>query len=274
MRARLASVFILIFLSYKAYTQVLVGPVAGFNYSWTSFGDKDLKSQYRVTPVMGYHIGGHLAFKVRKRFFLHTSLIYSTKGKDMTRRGKDVSNDPEGLALKLKYNYIEMPLVYTAYFKGTIGTKSFKYSLGIGPNVSYWLGGKGTFENGDTHEFHGGDSYVIPVKIKFGKDPATAQENDMVIQHPNRIQLGLNFTAGFLFEPARDREMVLTLRYELGHSYLSRESNGVFGPEFRSFSETQKIRNQGFRISLAYLIDLKVEERKKGKSTIDRRRPK
>ncbi|HEY9048563.1 MAG TPA: outer membrane beta-barrel protein [Ohtaekwangia sp.] len=266
MKARITSVLILIFLTYCSYSQVLVGPVAGVNYSWTSFGDKDLKSKYHVTPVFGYHVGGHLAFKVRKRFFLHSSLIYSTKGKNMT-------GDEGGLVLKLKYKYIELPLVYTAYFKGTIGTKQFKYSLGIGPNVSYWLGGKGTFENNDTEEFHNGNSSVIPVKIKFGKDPADAQENEMVVQRPNRVQLGLNFTAGFLFEPARYREMIVTLRYELGHTYLSSQSNGVFSPTFPSYSETQKIRNQGFRVSIAYLIDLKVEERKRGKSTIDRRKP-
>jgi hypothetical protein len=267
-KTRISSVLILTFiLCSTAFAQVLVGPVAGGNFSWTSFSDKDLKDEYNVSPVFGYHVGGHLAFKVRKRFFLHTSLIYSTKGKNLKSEAGDLS-------LKLRYKYIEMPIVYTAYFKGHIGQKEFKYSLGVGPNVSYWLGGKGTFENADTHEFHNGPSGIIPVDIVFGKDPNYATENEMVIQRPNRVQFGLNFTAGFLFEPVRYREVVLTLRYELGHSYLSRESDGVFSPTFPSFSESQKIRNQGFRISLAYLIDLKVEERKRGKSTIDRKRPK
>ncbi|MEO5980345.1 MAG: hypothetical protein ABIS36_22090 [Chryseolinea sp.] len=31
-----------------AHGQILVGPVAGGNYSFTSFGDKDLKSLYKV----------------------------------------------------------------------------------------------------------------------------------------------------------------------------------------------------------------------------------
>lgn len=268
MKTRIASVLIVTFLFCgTTYSQVLVGPIAGVNYSWTSFGDKDLKDDYEVSPVVGYHVGGHLAFKVRKRFFLHSSIIYSTKGKNMKA-------DDDDLRLKLRYKYIEMPIVYTAYFKGTIGQKQFKYSLGVGPNISYWLGGKGTFENTDTHEFHNGPSSIIPIKIVFNRDPGTATENEMIVQKPNRVQLGLNFTAGFLFEPARYREVVLTLRYELGHSYLSRESDGVFSSTFPSYSETQKIRNQGFRVSLAYLIDMKVEDRKKGKSTIDRRRPK
>jgi hypothetical protein len=64
---------------------------------------------------------------------------------------------------------------------------------------------------------------------------------------------------------------MFSIRYELGHSYLAK-SDGEFANTY--FSEPLKSRNQGFRISLAYLYDLKTEERKKGKSTIDRRRPK
>ena len=140
MKTRISSVLILTFIFCStAFSQVLVGPVAGANFSWTSFSDKDLKDEYNVSPVFGYHVGGHLAFKVRKRFFLHSSLIYSTKGKNLKSEAGDLS-------LKLRYKYIEMPIVYTAYFKGHIGQKEFKYSLGVGPNVSYWLGGKGTFE--------------------------------------------------------------------------------------------------------------------------------
>jgi len=244
--------------------QVLVGAIAGANYSWTSFGiNSDFKGMYKVRPVFGYHFGLHTSFRVRKRFFLNTSVIYSTKG--MTMEGiKDTYTTTQDLDyLKAKYNYIDMPIIYTAYFKGSFGKSSFKYSLGVGPNVSYWLGGKGTIENTDTHEFSTG---VVKYKVVFKKDPFDAGENEMVVEKPTRFQLGLNFTAGLMFEPVRNHQMTLTLRYELGHSYLSRESVGSFGPTY--FEQPLSIRNQGFRISLAYLIDLKVEQRKKGKSTI------
>lgn len=252
-------------ISQIAYSQVLVGATAGGNFSWMSFGDKGLKNTYSISPVFGYHFGGHVSFKVRKRFFLHTSLIYSTKG--MVMKGKKEENDAEDDLYRLtaRYNYIEMPILYTAYFKGTLrGGKVYKFSLGIGPNISYWLGGKGTVENDDTHEFSTG---VTDYKIVFNKDPFTAKENEMVVEDPTRIQLGLNLAAGFLFEPARDREILLTVRYEIGHSYLSRESVGSFGPTY--FEQPLKIKNQGFRVSLAYTIDLKLETRKKGKSTVD-----
>lgn len=262
MKAQITGLLLLFFLGLgSAHSQVLIGPTAGANFSWCSFGDKDLKSVYNVNPVWGYHAGAQLSFRVRKRFFLHTSLIYSTKGQVLKEEEKN-------LELKASYRYIEMPIVYTVNFKGTYGKKDFKYFFGVGPNVSYWLGGKGSIENQDTHEFneHG---TVIDYKIKFHKDPYEAEYDELVVQQPNRIQLGLNFTAGLVFEPARDREMFLTLRYELGHSYLSGESYGAFGATF--FQQPMQVRNQGLRISISYLIDMKVEQRKKGKSTIKKK---
>lgn len=244
-----------------ADAQILVGPVVGANYSWVSFGEKELNDQYKITGKYGFHFGAHCAFRVRKRFFLHSSLIYSTKGRKM--EGKE-----SPLVYDMTYRYIELPLVYTAYFKGHLGKKEFKYSLGIGPNLSYWLGGKGTIENDDTHE-HANGNVVVPVHIVFNKAPESATQHEVVVQDPTRLQLGLNFTAGFLLEPVPDREIVLTVRYELGHSYLSKEGYGAFDPNLTEFQEPLKVRNQGFRVSVAYLIDLKVENRKRGKSTND-----
>jgi len=248
-----------------AEAQLLIGPTAGANYSWTTFGDKDFKRDFKVKPVFGWHAGAHISYRVRKRFFLHTSLIYSTKGKEMT--GK--TEDNEDLKLKIRYNYIELPILYTVNFRGTLSKKPFKYFLGIGPNVSYWLGGKGTIENTDTYEF-GEDGPVVDFKIKFHKNPYNANEHEMVVESPTRVQLGLNFTAGFVFEPARDRELFLTFRYELGHSYLARQGFGGFKPTY--YQENLQIRNMGFRVSLAYLIDLKIDQRKKGRSTFDKKK--
>ena len=62
---------------------------------------------------------------------------------------------------------------------------------------------------------------------------------------------------------------MFSVRYEFGHTYLAK-SDGNFLDTY--FYDPLKSRNQGFRISLSYLVDLKTEERKKGKSTIDKRK--
>jgi Outer membrane protein beta-barrel domain len=243
-------------LSRQAFSQILVGPVAGANYSWTTFGDKDLKDSFKSTPTFGFHAGGHLAFKVRNRFFLHTSLLYATKGREI--EGKIDTK----LRLTERYSYIDMPISYTVDFRGNVGRdKEFKYFLGIGPNISYWLNVKGTLYNSDLEENNIGE---ISYKAVYKKDPESQQQDEMNVEQPNRFQFGLNFVAGMVLEPAPKQRLLVSVRYELGHSYLAK-ADGIFLNTY--FQDPLRSRNQGFRVSVAYLVDLKTEERKKGKST-------
>jgi hypothetical protein len=250
-------------LSNLLPAQILVGPVAGAQYSWISYDDKDNKDLYKVKPVPGFHAGAMISFLVRKRFFLHTSFLYSTKGKIIEGKQDRL------LRNEVRYHYIDVPIVYTVDFRANIGRfKEFKYYLGIGPNISYWLGGKGKFYDTNLSEL--GVFEDREYKIVFKKAPEDTEADEMTVQEPNRIQLGLNLAAGAVFEPFGYQKIMFTVRYELGHSFFSRTSGGVFADSYHV--DDLRSRNQGLRVSLAYLIDLRVENRKKGKSTIDRRR--
>ncbi len=263
MKAQYPLAFLLSILITSAFSQILVGPVGGINYSWTSFSNKDLKDAYRTTPVVGFHVGGHLSFKVQKRFFLHTSLLYSSKGRHLDGKLDTKLNSTA------RYNYIEMPISYTVDFKAKIGrSKEFKYFMGIGPNISYLLGGKGTLYNSDLEEIN---SPELSYRMVFKKAPEDQAADEMNVVDPNRFQLGLNLVAGLVLEPANRQRIMVSVRYELGHTYISK-TDGVFLDTY--FEDPLRSRNQGFRISLAYLIDLKVEERKKGKSNVDLRKRK
>lgn len=266
MRASAIVIVILILRSTQGIAQLLVGPTAGINYNWMSFSKTaDQKDMYSIAPVIGYHAGAHVSFRVQKRFFLHTSLIYSTKGMVMKAKLNEYDTEDDVDKISMRLNYLEMPIVYTVYFKGSISGKSFKYSIGVGPNISYWLGGKGVLENQDVLEFGYGP---MDYKVDFNTDPFPGEDGKMIVQRANRLQLGLNVATSFMFEPAPQRELVVTIRYELGHSYQSRESKGLFRPT-SYYEQPLNLRNQGIRISLAYMIDLQIEKRKKGKSTND-----
>ena len=256
--------FIALGVSELSVAQVLVGPTLGPQISWTSFDDKDYKDIYTVNPVMGFHAGANLSFRVRKRFFLHTSLIYSLKGKNITSK-----TDPT-FSNKVYYNHLDLPLLYTYEMKGKIGksNREFKWYVGAGPNISYWLGGKGTLKGSQLNEAH---LLEVDYKIVFNQDNDFVKEDEMNVEEANRIQLGLNFSAGAVFEPARNQKVMLTIRYEMGHTFLSKNGVGYF-PVTNEYTDILRARNNGFRISLAYLIDLRTEERKKGKSTLDKRR--
>lgn len=258
--------FVVLTASTGLYAQLLVGPEAGANLSWSSFGDKDLNNTYRVKPIVGFNVGGHVGFRVRKRFFLHVSLLYSTKGRIIQRKTGNANLDD-----KLKLNYIDMPIIYTVDFKGKIGhNKEFKYNLGIGPTVSYWLGGKGVIEDDNTDEFSPNGNVKQPYKVVFGRKPGNANIDEMTIESYNRVQLGLTLTASVIFEPVVHRHIMATLRYEIGGTYLSGTSSGYFGATI--FQEPLATKNKGLRFSLTYLLDTRIDQRKRGKSTHNKRR--
>jgi hypothetical protein len=188
-------------------------------------------------------------------------VLYASKGRELK------SNFDGLLKNTSRYNYVDMPINYTVDFKGKIGKrKEFKYFVGIGPNISYWFGGKGKFYNSELEEDNLGE---IDYTIKFGTSDIEQPEDVMSVSRSNRFQLGLNVVAGVIFEPWPKQRVMFSVHYELGHSHLAK-SNGTFSGLY--FSDPLKASNQGFRISLAYLVDLKTEERKKGKSTIKKKR--
>jgi hypothetical protein len=160
-----------------------------------------------------------------------------------------------------------MPIVYAVDFRGRLGGgKEFKYYFGIGPNISYWLGGKGKLYNSDLDESADFASRELEYKIAFRQDAGDATPDRMNVAEPNRVQLGLNIASGIVLEPQANQRILLMLRYELGHSFLSKNGNGTFTPTY--YQDVLQSRNKGIRLSVSYMLDLRVENRKRGKSTI------
>lgn len=254
------SLLFLLSTSYKSFSQIYIGAKGGLQYSWVNFqndGDKDFLSQ---DPVFGFNAGVLFSFNVRKRFFLQTELLYSVKGR---RYEGEIDPSLENTA---RLRYIELPLIYKVDFKGvTQSGKSFKWYLGAGPLISYWLGGSGNLRLNDLQEL--GPIEEIDYTYAFGRAPDDAKLDKIYIEDPNRFQLGLNFSTGIVLEVTDRSSFAIDLRYELGHSFLAQNQAGVI-PDLIGFSDPLEVRNAGFRLSVAYLFNTKYEDRKKGKSTI------
>jgi hypothetical protein len=218
-----------------------------------------------VHPYLGFHAGGSISFRVRKNFFLQTSFLYSQKGKKMEgKQDRLFKNDA-------KYRYLDVPVLFTREFKVRFkGNKFYKVQVGAGPTISYWLGGKGLLRNSDLNENGiNPPNYDLPYHITFGKAPEDVVKGEMNVQHPNRVQLGLNISAGIILEPTGLNKFMVTARYELGHSWMSQESKGDFGLAGNlNYNDDLRIRIQTISMSVFYYIDLKTEDRKKGKSTL------
>lgn len=261
MKIRLRSIcFFFLLAPLFTSAQVLIGPVFGPQVTWQGFKNVDRTNSYKQHPVFGFHAGADISFRVQKRFFLNASVLYSTKGKSLTGTNPDVVN-------KEKFNFIDVPISYTVEFISKAGRgKEFKWYFGAGPHVSYWLNGKGSISTTELSEVN---IDRIDYKIVYGKDTPAA--NEMNVDQPNRLQLGLNISAGLVFQPFGYQKVLVMMRYELGHSYYGKGVAGTL-PQVTDYVDSFRYTTQGFRLSFAYLIDLKTDQRKKGKSTSKIRR--
>lgn len=257
---------LLCLMQQPAASQILVGPVAGAQLGWIQFEDADTRALYRSQPKIGFQGGASVQIKMQKRFFLESSLLY-------VRRGKNLKSNLDGLFQnKATYHYIDLPILFTKEFRVRFGKSRFyNWYIGAGPNVSYWLGGKGVLNASDLEEnLINPPAYNLPYTVTFEDSPAEIPLGNMNVSNPNRIQLGLNFSWGVVFEPNKFNKMMFTTRYLLGHSFYSPDEDGKFWLDGLLFyDDDMQVRNHMLSMSLFYFFDLKLDARNKGKSTSD-----
>lgn len=247
--------------------QVLVGPVAGTQIGVTSFSDKSYKNFYKQSPFIGYHAGVSLSWRMQKRIYLQTHILYSRKGRVIIGKADETFEN------SAHYNYLDFPILFTKEFKMRLGkNRYYNIYLGAGPTLSYWLSGGGVLKGSELNEnLINPPDYTLKYKVVFRNNPEadTIRLGEMNVANANRLQLGFNVVAGVVFEPARFNRFMFTVRYEMGHSYMSPESDGDFGDGSGLFyKDDMQSRFQSLALSLYYFIDLKTDERNRGKSTI------
>jgi hypothetical protein len=256
---------VFLFAAFQSSGQILVGPVVGGQANFYSYDDKGYKDLYRVGPSYSYHVGASVALKIQKTIFLQTSFLYNERKKVMEGKVDPLFRN------ELKNRFIDVPILFTKEIKMKFGAdKYFKWYLGVGPNISYWLGGKGVFKNSELNENEiNPPNYDLPFEVTFGKAAEDVQRGDLNVAIPNRYQFGLNFSAGIILEPENVGKFMVATRFQLGHSFMSEKSKGDFGmPNEVKYEDDLRFQNHSLNLSLYYFIDLKTSERKKGKSTI------
>ena len=245
--------------TYKAHAQLYIGPRAGAQLSWLSFEDKDNKDYLSVEPHIGYNGGFSVAAQVRKRFYLQADFLYSRKG-----RFYEGKLDPS-LKYELVNHYFELPITYRMDFKFNVGkTGGFKGFLGIGPNISYWWKGSGSMSSGELIEANVQKTQII---VEFDEMPDEQVEGYYVyVNDANRVQLGINFVTGVVFEPPSGQMIAVDLRFQLGHSFMAKDSPAYVSNLF-DFADPMNTRNMGLVMGVSYMFDTKISQRKRGKSS-------
>jgi hypothetical protein len=127
--------------------------------------------------------------------------------------------------------------------------------LAIGPNLGYWLGGNGNIDDLS--------STAVPTyyKVHFGD---AGDPDDLQISLPNRLQLGLVFGLGKLFELEGDRMLSVEARYEMGHSFLGSEAGVIEALEYEDNLES---KHQLISLNVGYFWVLHKKSKRRRSST-------
>ncbi len=255
--------------SSTSHAQILIGPKAGVQFGWVSFDDEGIdgndlsdKDYVKSSPSIGAHAGITAIFKVKERFFLDSELLYVVR--QQVIKGK---LDP-ALTNRMYTHMIELPVTFRMNFDGRLWNLKYQYFLGAGPNVSYWLFSKGKLDSSELQEV---DLPPVKYSAAFEAYGENASSDKLYIEDPNRIQLGINVVAGVMLEPSEGNAIKFDVRFDYGHSYFAKTDYGIY-PDVIDYSEPLRARYSAIKVGVAYILDTKVSERKKGKSTFKKRK--
>ena len=218
-------------------TQFYVGPKTGVNLTKFTAG-KNLKGVPEAYEyAVGFDAGMMYKFKVTDYISLHGELNFS-------RRARSVVDSTQ--QIKFRNNHIDAPILFELNFKAKnkkIG--EFEYYFNGGPQISYWLGGKGR-----TVLIADGNEQVFEYPLVLGKGNNTFPSNANL----NRFQYGFILGSGITLPSVGDNFFVIEARYFFGQTYLGDKYTATFG-DF-TYEDDLRGNYQMFSLSFAYTFGL------------------
>lgn len=262
---------ILVLLPAISQAQLYIGPALGLRGSTVSFFEQSNKKSFRAVPGFGFDAGLMVSRRMKERYTFNAQLLYTTKTKVIYGRDVEGASDPM-YKNHMHNRFIELPMTYSLEFKRLVGetkaglSKSYYWFLGAGPTVSYWLGGKGKVFSGNWHEAQLPEQTY---KVAFNKDSATlaTKMGLLNVRGANRFQFAINFTGGVILEPDGFQKIIISTHVELGQRFMADNNNGYYTSQPVDL-DPQRVTFHSVRLSVGYVLDTKIEDRQRGKSTI------
>ncbi len=209
---------------------------------------------YPITQTIdfGYSAGGMMSYRVTDRFWFHTELLYTRKGKKLQGGIRDI------FKFTGNYHFVEVPVLCRVNYK----MNGWGWYFNAGGRFSYWLKGSGSFYNFEISDASVQEDQTYTISFS----PKTSNFNPYNVIHivnPNRLQLGLDFGVGFYFNILPKRAINLDFRYTLGQSWMAKDAPVFFG----MFEYSEELRHSigTAAVSIAYVFDYDPMEKRKRK---------
>lgn len=218
----LSVLLLLLLLLGHAEAQFRTGPLMGVSGSRFIFEDDEYKDLYNSGLSAGYHAGIALNYTVSKVYSLHTEFSYLRKGLNVR-----YSDELVNIRNKAGYKYLSAPVLLRISLHNNIGNQHVEFYGNIGPELNYWLGGRGVLETSEKADF------VKNQELKYfvSFDESKEYGSHMVVKDPYRIQMALGAGGGMIFDLGRTQHLALDFRLSLGvgKSFHGRNDGGDYG---------------------------------------------
>ena len=196
---------ILIGPASQGFSQTFFGFKAGVNANKISFAEQVYKDFYDTKFKLGYTAGAVFLIENKEKYGLYTEFLYSVKGKSIESNANDYETNIAS------YQYLDFPVMFRVKFN----QPKFDWFVQLGPELSYWLGGKGAFK---VYEPDRDVFTTYEYTVNFGEPQNTSDY--LNVAEANRIQVGLAVGGGMIWDLKNGNYVSLDVRYTFGHTYV------------------------------------------------------
>ena len=245
---------VMLFSSVSGYSQLTVGPVAGYRYGKVIYDDRYTGEPLDIQWKPDFSAGLVVNYAASDFIALNAEVLYGQRGKKVFSRTAVELNQIIG-----RYQFIELPalLQFNIPQQGT----ALSWFINLGPRASYWLGGKGeviAFQSGGRE-----GTFELPYSINF-KGNVTPARNQLSITSPKLMQFSLDLGVGNYWKYRKNRSIMTEVRASYFTSFLAEESAVPIG--ISGFNDYFLFRSLYLEFRVAYLFNLNLHELMRGKS--------
>jgi hypothetical protein len=227
--------------------QFRLGPLAGVSVSRFVYENDDYGELYKTRFRPGYQVGLVLNYRVNKLYSLQTELSYLKKGIYVRYEDEIVE-----IQNKAGFHYLSAPVLLRFSTHRNFGSQHVELYANLGPEINYWLGGRGVLKTTEPATFIEENS--MPYKVRFREEQEAGQY--MFVKEPSRLQMALGAGGGFIFDLGRTQNFAIDFRASLGlgKSFHGGQEGGQYG--LNLYSENLEGVHHTMSITASYLTNL------------------
>jgi len=249
----LLSVFAIALYQHADAQNFSLGIKAGPTAAWANFPDADVRAQFNSGVKTGFLVGGVIEFPLKKRYSFTAEFAYAQKGRTVKFNDNTWKNNAT-------YHFMDFSMAlrrsYDVRIKKDVQSRLF---FNIGPNIEYWLDGKGSVST---------DAVSSPYTVVFDKQP-DSNFNYNYLNNVNRWLFGLDVGVGVDANITKTQRLHTELRFTYGHTYLGTK-NSSSHIEILGFEDSLQANLKTLSLTVSYMFDFDLKKSKMGRSNKDK----